>query len=268
MKKNNSFYDYSPEELKDCLKETARLWKRPVTALDVSICEKLFLDYGLDADTVKYLLGFSYKRGAGTLKYMIPLAEILKAKGISSCTEAELTLEKSFKKYMDILVYINKSKAAPSLAEKEKIDEILEKYHPSQEEIRSAGEITRMSRRPSLQYFEAVLRNRQEKRKAAVPETHLKSSDSDEAVQVLSFPEDFEKIKRGVREEADLSEVAYNTWIRDLQPAENTDNRIEICIPGSDDRFLHFVEKKYKGYFETVCRRYGMEKEIFLTMKN
>ncbi len=277
MSSRASGYEYSRDDLKTCLRETVRLWKRPVHALDAAVCEELFLDYGFDTETILFLLQFAHQRGADTLNYLYPLAEVLKLQDVKSRTEAELTLEQNFKRYMDILVYINWNKTVPSPAEKEKIDEILLKYHPSEEEIRSAGEITRQAKRPSLQYFEAVLRNKKEnslygrsnvihvqEKEASAEKMKEKKVRRKKQYALLQLPEDFEQMKQTVRKEAGLSEVAYNTWIRDLQVAKSTEHRIEIRVPGNDDRFLSFVEQKYKGYFESVCRQNGVDKEILI----
>lgn len=259
---------YSIDELKACLRETARLWKRKITPVDVSICEDLFLKYGFDGEMIRYLLAFAKKRGADTLKYLYPIADVLKKRGIRTQTEAELTLEKSFQKYMDILVYINWKKTVPSAAEKEKIDAILEKYAPTAEEIRAVGEITRNAKRPSLRYFETVLKNRRENAaKANAPYT-ASAAQEESSYRVLHFPEDFEKIKQSVKKEAGLSDMAYNTWIRDLKVARSTEDEIEISVPGHDDRFLHLVEKKYKGYFENAWKSRGVDKQIMLSMES
>lgn len=251
-------YEYSIDDLKTCLRETARFWKRKVTPLDVSICEDLFLKYGFDTDLILYLLKFAYQRGADTLKYLYPLADVLKKNGITSRNEAELTLEKKFKKYMDILVYINWNKKVPSQAEKEKIDEIMEKYAPTEEEIRTVGEITKQAKRPSLQYFEAVLRNKREQETSKKPDILCVTGKTEQ--------DDFEQIKQTVKKEAGLSDIAYNTWIRDLQLSGSTEKEIEVSVPGKDKRFLNFIEKKYKGFFENAFRIQGIEKELLLRL--
>lgn len=251
-------YEYSIDELKACLRETARLWKRKVTPLDVSICEDLFLKYEFDSELILYLLRFAHQRGADTLKYLYPLADVLKKNGIQNRNKAELTLEKKFKKYMDILVYINCSKKVPSQAEIEKIDAIFERYAPTEEEIRCVGEITRQAKRPSLQYFEAVLKNKRERMQVSDPEVLCAGRKREE--------EDFEQIKQTVKKEAGLSDIAYNTWIRDLQLAASTDQKIEVSVPGTDRRLLHFIEKKYKGFLENAFRVQGIEKELMLRM--
>lgn len=261
-------YDYSIDELKSCLREAARLWNRPITPLDVRICEDMFLNYGFDPDTVYYLLSFAKMRGADTLNYLYPIADVLKKRKIRTKTEAELTLEKSFKKYMDILVYINWDKTVPSQAEKEKIDEIFQTYTPSDEEIRIVGEITRKAKRPSLRYFETVLKNKRDTERSVCKEESLPKRVYPErdADTGIPFQEEFEQIKLSVKEEAGLSDLAYNAWIKDLKVAKSAEKEIEICIPGHDDRFLHFIEKKYKSYFEGICRRKGVQKEILFTI--
>ncbi len=154
-------YDYTEDELKDVLRVVKKLWNRRVTAQDAYICEDLFIEYGLDPDMVKYLLELAKKRGAVTLKYLYPLAEIIKSNNFSDVTEAELIIEKNISKYTNVLQYIDYSrKRIPTKAEKEKIDEIFEAYNPTDEEIREIGNITRNARRPSLSYFETVLKNK------------------------------------------------------------------------------------------------------------
>lgn len=156
--------DYTREDLKNILKEVSRLWGRRVTQSDVAVCEDIFLKYGFDTNLFKYLLLFAKKRGAQTLKYLYPIADVLKRQNITDRTEAELTLEKTFGKYTEILFYTNFSKKVPSAVEKEKIDEIIKTYKPTHKEIEEVGKVTRNADNPSLRYFETVLKNKREGR--------------------------------------------------------------------------------------------------------
>lgn len=154
-------YDYTDNELKDVLRTVKNLWDRRVTAQDAYICEDLFIEYDLDPETIKYLMGLAKKRGAATLKYLYPLAEIIRSNNINDATAAEIIIEKNISKYTNILQYINYSKnRIPTKAEKEKIDEIFHEYDPTEEEIREVGNITKNANRPSLIYFETVLKNK------------------------------------------------------------------------------------------------------------
>ena len=158
--KNQDFYDFSKGEMIDVLRKVSGLWKRKVTAYDSRVIEDMFLIYAFDPELIKWLLEFIYERGAEKLDYLYPIANILEKKGIRDQVEAELTLKKSLKKYTAILKYIRNSKRLPASAEKEKIDEILEKYKPTEDEVKEAGEITKRAKRPSLNYFETVLKNK------------------------------------------------------------------------------------------------------------
>lgn len=160
MGKNNGFYDYTKEDMVEVLKEITKLWHRKVTAYDSRVVEDMFLDYAFPPATIRYLFNLAYKRGAESPDYIYAIADVLKGRNITDATEAELTLERSFKKYTDILVYISGKRRIPSPAEKKKIDDIMMKYHPTEEEIEEIGKITEKAQRPSLAYFEAVLRNK------------------------------------------------------------------------------------------------------------
>ena len=143
--------------MKEVLKEVGGLWKRRVKPYDAFVIEDLFLNYDLEPDTILYLMRYAIEKGADTLNYLYPLAQVLKENGITDVTEAELTLERKFEKYTRILFFIHRKKKLPTRGEKEKIDEIMDKYHPTNEEIVKVGKLTKKAKNPSLRYFEAVM---------------------------------------------------------------------------------------------------------------
>ena len=257
---------YSRENLKDVLKEVSHLWKRKITQTDVVICEDMFLKYDFDTELIKYLLSFSKKRGAETLRYLYPIADILKQNKITDSTKAELTLEESFKKYTDILIYINWSKKSPSKAEKEKIDEILTTYDPTPEEIEEVGKITKNAKKPSLRYFETVLRNKREG-KMFYPvkrEKKVKYIIPDN-MPVRSF--NFDTIKKRVREKGELTDIAYNTWISDLMILKESDDQIEITALETNDMFYECLTNRYTEVFRQTFQEIGINKNIIFVKK-
>ena len=57
-------------------------------------------------------------------------------------------------------------------------------------------------------------------------------------------------IKEGMKEEYLLSDVSYNTWIKDLQLGTVNGSVITICIPQESSLMLPYYSKKYK---KTKC---------------
>ena len=54
-------------------------------------------------------------------------------------------------------------------------------------------------------------------------------------------------IKEGMKEEYLLSDVSYNTWIKDLQLGTVNGSVITICIPQESSLMLPYYSKKYKN---------------------
>lgn len=250
---------YSREDLKDVLKEVSHIWNRKITQTDAVICEDMFLIYNFDKELIKYLLTFAKKRGAESLRYLYPVADVLKKQNITDCTEAELTLERSFQKYTDILFYINRCKKIPSEIEKKKIDEIIATYDPTPEEIEEVGMITRNAKNPSLRYFETVLKNKREgKIFFSVKKKEEREYDLSEKTNHIEF----DKIKKIVRENKSLTNIAYNTWIRDLVILKETEQQIEITSYKKEDMFYEYLTKQYKEDFQQAFQEVGINKNI------
>ncbi len=74
-------------------------------------------------------------------------------------------------------------------------------------------------------------------------------------------------IKEGMKEEYLLSDVSYNTWIKDLQLGTVNGSVITICIPQESSLMLPYYSKKYKKPFEmTLSDRMNEECSVVFTL--
>ncbi len=155
------FYEYDDTDMVTMLHYVKKNWKRKVTAFDAAIIEDLFLKYDFDPNMVKWLLSYIYERGAVSLSYIYPIADVLKKQGINDSLSAEIFLNKEFDKYKRLLKKMNLFRSIPQKKEKEIIDSWYKKY--SENEILEACSVTAAkAKRPSVAYTDAVLKNRKE----------------------------------------------------------------------------------------------------------
>ncbi|MDD6716971.1 MAG: chromosomal replication initiator protein DnaA [Firmicutes bacterium] len=74
-------------------------------------------------------------------------------------------------------------------------------------------------------------------------------------------------IKEGMKEEYLLSDVSYNTWIKDLQLGTVNGSVVTICIPQESSLMLPYYSKKYKKPFEmTLSDRMNEECSVVFTL--
>ena len=68
------------------------------------------------------------------------------------------------------------------------------------------------------------------------------------------------EIKQSVRNERELSDVAYNTWIAPLKIYKVENNMVTILIPSDHTHSLDYISKKFKFDFKVAVSEM-MDKE-------
>lgn len=64
--------------------------------------------------------------------------------------------------------------------------------------------------------------------------------------------ENWETIKETLRNEYDLSDISYNTWVKPLNFHSVTEDVITIMIPSDQAHALKYISSKYKSYFQVT----------------
>ncbi len=66
----------------------------------------------------------------------------------------------------------------------------------------------------------------------------------------------FDEIKRNVKQEFDLTDIAFNIWIAPLKFVSFVDNNVTIMVPDEHAQILDHISKKYKICFQSVISEY------------
>lgn len=64
--------------------------------------------------------------------------------------------------------------------------------------------------------------------------------------------ENWNQIKETVRNEYDLSDISYNTWVKPLTFNNIKDDIVTIMIPSDQAHALKYISNKYKSYFQVT----------------
>ncbi len=64
--------------------------------------------------------------------------------------------------------------------------------------------------------------------------------------------ENWNQIKETVRNEYDLSDISYNTWVKPLSFNNIKDDIVTIMIPSDQAHALKYISNKYKSYFQVT----------------
>ncbi len=76
-------------------------------------------------------------------------------------------------------------------------------------------------------------------------------------------------IKESIRDEYQLNDVSYTTWIKDLKLGTVEDHTINICIASDNSLMLGYYNKKYKEPFEaTLSDVMGEECHVCFVLNN
>ena len=67
-----------------------------------------------------------------------------------------------------------------------------------------------------------------------------------------SIREKWDLIKDTIRNEYELSDISYNTWVKPLIFHSEKDNVVTIMIPSDQAHSLKYISSKYKSYFQVT----------------
>lgn len=56
-------------------------------------------------------------------------------------------------------------------------------------------------------------------------------------------------IKETIRDEYELSDISYNTWVKPLNFYSEKDDIVTIMIPSDQAHALKYISSKYKSFF-------------------
>ena len=81
----------------------------------------------------------------------------------------------------------------------------------------------------------------------------------------------WDEIKNNIKDEYDLSQVSFDTWIVPLKFYDDRDNVVSIIIPSDQSHALNYINKNYKDFFRIIITemmnqnydvRFILEKDI------
>ena len=67
-----------------------------------------------------------------------------------------------------------------------------------------------------------------------------------------SIKDKWNLIKETLREEYELSDISYNTWVKPLNFHSVKDDIVTLTIPSDQAHALKYISSKYKSYFNYV----------------
>lgn len=79
--------------------------------------------------------------------------------------------------------------------------------------------------------------------------------------ELISNAENWKKLKKKIQREANVSEIAYNLWLENLEIKDIQDDTVYIMSNKEDERVLGYLDIKFKIYFETVISE-ALEKVV------
>ena len=66
------------------------------------------------------------------------------------------------------------------------------------------------------------------------------------------FKEKWDLIKQTIKNEYDLSNISYNTWVANLNFYSVENDIVTILIPSDQAHALSYITNKYKSYFQVT----------------
>ena len=80
--------------------------------------------------------------------------------------------------------------------------------------------------------------------------------------------ENWNKIKETIRNEYDLSDISFNTWVKPLEYHETIDDVIFIVIPSDQGMSLNYISTKYSKFFQvTITEMFEHNYEISFVLE-
>ena len=67
-----------------------------------------------------------------------------------------------------------------------------------------------------------------------------------------SIKDNWDLIKETLREEYELTDISYNTWVKPLNFHSEKDDIVTIMIPSDQAHALKYISSKYKSYFQVT----------------
>jgi len=64
--------------------------------------------------------------------------------------------------------------------------------------------------------------------------------------------EHWEEIKENIRHEYEVTEIAYNIWLKPLEYGDCKDHTITVLIPGQNPEMVSYIRKNYCKYFQST----------------
>ena len=92
-----------------------------------------------------------------------------------------------------------------------------------------------------------------------------------------SIKEKWDEIKETIRNEYELTDVSYDTWIKPLSFYDVKENVVIIMIPSDQAHALNYISSKYKNFFKVIISEmmdhtydisFVLEKEAMEQKKN
>ncbi|MBQ7680440.1 MAG: chromosomal replication initiator protein DnaA, partial [Butyrivibrio sp.] len=83
--------------------------------------------------------------------------------------------------------------------------------------------------------------------------------------------DNWENLLTRIRQDADMTDIAYHTWLEPLKVHDLRDGVVIVCVPSDNRIVLSYIEGHYQNFFvvtlseflnETVGVRFVMEKEL------
>lgn len=69
---------------------------------------------------------------------------------------------------------------------------------------------------------------------------------------MVNIQNDWDLIKEKIRDEYELTDISYSTWIKPLILGNVSDDEIIILIPSNQSHALNYISKKYREYFQVM----------------
>jgi len=80
--------------------------------------------------------------------------------------------------------------------------------------------------------------------------------------------ENWSKIKEKIREEYEITDISYSTWIEPLIYGSETDDTVTILIPSDQSHALTYISSRYKDFFHvTITEMFEVNYEIFFKLE-
>ena len=78
----------------------------------------------------------------------------------------------------------------------------------------------------------------------------------------------WDEIKENIKNDLDLTDVSYNTWIAPLKFNKKEDNMITILVPSENAKYVDYINKKYKNFFiVTISEMFNQNYDVSFVLE-